>query len=143
MVFRHVAQKKFSNGGNLDLVQDKDLEVIVTLVAIGELDGFTAPFERSYFKEQCVYGEENFERRFRMPRRIFNWFEQGIKNKSKFIGGSKDATGQQRASARIKVMAVLRILAYGMSFHQVDELCEIGETTGRRAFLSYLDVFLE
>lgn len=150
----------------VDSDQDDDMEAIATMIAQGKIAGFgeldnddsdveeRCPrkrnklrdfdaawkrFERFYFSQQPVYSEQDFETRFRMPTAIFHRIEAALRGKGEFKVNSKDATGKPGASPRVKIIAALRVLAYGMSFDQIDELCELGHSTTRKTFLSYLD----
>lgn len=81
-----------------------------------------ARFDRLYFSDLCVYDGRNFERRFRMPRTVFDRVLQGIHRKGLFVQ-RYDATKKRGISPRMRMIAALRILAYGKSFDEVDELC--------------------
>ena len=51
----------------------------------------------------------------------------------------RDATGKHGIHPLIKLIAALRVLAYGMSYEQVDELCELSESSTLNVFYSFLD----
>ena len=150
-----------------DFENDDDFEVIETLVSTRQIAGFSVEsdeeenersprkrnkrrdfsatserFEGFYSSDQSVYSDADYERRFRMPKVLFTIIEQGITGRGEFVDGNKDATGKEGASAGVNLVAVLRVLAYVMAFDKVDELYELGETTTRKAFLCFLDVFL-
>lgn len=146
-----------------------DIEEVAALIALGQLPGIQpfedsssdeerAPrrpnknrdfdeafkrFQRYYFKDECVYSEADFERRFRMPRALFERLEAAILGGPEFRRGARDATGKLGIDPRIKLIAVLRVLGYGTSFDQVDEVCEIAQSTTRRAFLSFINIVKE
>lgn len=97
-------------------------------------------FQRYYFTANPVYSEADFERRFRMPRRLFERIELTLRGKGEFRADLKDATGKAGINPKMKIISVLRVLAYGMSFDAVDELCEIAESTARKSFFSFIDL---
>lgn len=100
-------------------VEDDDIEVIVTLVSTGQLPGFSTDYddesdddprprkrnkhrdfaaaseryERFYFSEDCVYSNEDFKRRFRMPREAFDEIENAVVGKGELVDLRVDATG--------------------------------------------------
>lgn len=78
-----------------------------------------------------------------MPRRLFERIEQALWRRSEFRADLKDATGKAGINPKMKIISVLRVLAYGMSFDAVDELCEIAESTTRKAFFSFIDLMKE
>lgn len=100
-------------------------------------------FERFYFCEDAVYSEADLEKRFRMPRRRFDRIERAIKDKGAFKEGQRDAFGKKGIDPKIKLIPVLRVFAFGMSFDTVHELCEIAESTTRKAFSSFIDIIKE
>lgn len=50
-----------------------------------------------------------------------------------------DDTENRRIQLRIRLIAARRLLAYGVSFDQTDDLCELGETTCRNALLTFVN----
>lgn len=95
-------------------------------------------FTRLYFGENPVYDENDFERRFRMPRGMFNRIFEGLNGKGIFVR-REDACGKIGISPRMRIIAALRILAYGKAFDEMDELCEMSENSARESFYSFLD----
>jgi len=75
-----------------------------------------------------VYGEDEFEDRFRMPRPVFNRLFRAIYDQS-FWRRSVNATGRPQAHAIQKVAAALRVLGYGESFNCADEYCCLSRST--------------
>jgi len=69
-----------------------------------------------------VYGEDEFEDRFRMPRPVFNRLFRAIYDQP-FWRRTVSATGRPEAHAIQKVAAPLRVLGYGESFDRADEYC--------------------
>lgn len=63
-------------------------------------------FERLYFTNNPVYSEADFERRFRIPRRIFERIDRTIRGKGECKDGLKDATGKPGIHPRMKLIAV-------------------------------------
>ena len=141
-----------------------DMEKVAALVSEGQLSGFTplsdseedeserAPrqlnklrdfvgayhrFKRFYFSHNCVYSENDFERRFRMPRRLFDRIEREIFGKGEFKL-QKDATGKSGIHPTVRLISVLRIFAYGKAFDEVDELCELSEGEAGNSFNSFI-----
>lgn len=97
-------------------------------------------FRRFYFHDNCIYSERDFECRFSMSRNIFNKIEETITGRREFKYNQQDTTGKTRILPRNKLLFVLRIFAYGLSFDQVDALCEMSTPTKRAAFIYYFDI---
>ena len=78
-----------------------------------------------------LYGQVLFERRFRMPRNVFDTLFTAAVQYSDFIRASlrADATGRFGASPLQKVVAAMRCLAYSSRADSLDEYCLIGEST--------------
>ena len=95
-------------------------------------------FDRFYFNDDKVYSEDDFERRFCMSRALFARLEADMKGKEEFKE-RRDVTGKPGIHPRIKIITALRVLEYGMSYEQVDELCELSESSTRKAFYLFLE----
>lgn len=85
-----------------------------------------------------MYSEDDFERKFRIPRLLFARLEQELLGKGEFKERS-DATGRPGIHQKIKLIAALRDMEYGMAYDQVYELCELSESLTRNAFLSFIE----
>jgi hypothetical protein len=83
------------------------------------------------------YTEEEFERRFRMPRCLFNEILVVV-SLVEYFQARSDATGKAGASCLQKVVTSLRQLCYGVSADGVEEYTGLSESSSRRA----LDEFL-
>jgi hypothetical protein len=57
--------------------------------------------------------EPDFERRFRMPRTVYEQIRSGVMRRGSFFHDSKDAAGVPSANPDQKVTAALRMLCYG------------------------------
>ena len=86
-----------------------------------------------------VYTEEQFERRYRMPREMFNKILHATTADCAFLraGLQPNCTGKLGASPLQKVMAALRQLAYGCSADSLDEYCRQGESTALRSMKEF------
>lgn len=72
-----------------------------------------------------------------MPRHLFECISSILNGKA-LLGHGCNATGRSGIHPQIRIIAALRILAYGMSFDQADELCEAGATASRDTFLAFI-----
>lgn len=75
-----------------------------------------------------VYDEDDFERRFRVPRSVFVRVYRAVKDQPGFKQAI-DATGRPRAHPLQKLVAAFRVLAYGESTDRPDEYCRISRST--------------
>lgn len=90
-------------------------------------------FVRKYFCENAVYDEADFERRFRMPRSVFKRIVHGLSGRGLFVQ-RRDAIKKEGIKPLLRIIASMRILAYGKSFDEVDEICEMSRTSIRQSF---------
>ncbi len=86
-----------------------------------------------------VYFEDLFERRFRMPRYVFNTLYLETRAASSYLrlGNSPNCTGKKGASALQNVAAALRQLAHDPCSDAVDEYCRLSETTANLALKEF------
>lgn len=75
--------------------------------------------------------EETFERRFRMPRHVFNRVCTSSILHSEYLskGMKPDCTGRMGISPLLKVICALRQLSYGIPSDMSDDLFDVSETT--------------
>jgi hypothetical protein len=83
----------------------------------------------NYFSANPRYTDEMFRRRFRMARPLFLRIVEALSNWSPYFQQRLDATGRQGLSPLQKCTAAIRMLAYGTSADQLDEVLKIGEST--------------
>lgn len=88
-----------------------------------------------------VYPECRFERRFRMPRNVFDLiFERTVINSAYLRAGLRpNCTGKLGASPLQKTVAAMRQLAYGASADSMDEYCRIGESTALKSLKRFCE----
>jgi len=86
---------------------------------------------RDYFgvdEQPRVYGEEKFERRFRVPRSVFMSVYEAICDRP--CGRqSINATGRPRAHVLQQLVAAFCIAAYGGSYNRADEYVRLSNFT--------------
>lgn len=73
-----------------------------------------------------------------MPRSVFERFYEGVAGRGLFVW-RRDATNKEEISPRIKIIAALRILAYGKIKDEMDELCEMSRTFSWESFIRFVD----
>ena len=95
-------------------------------------------FVRKYFCENAVYDEADFERHFRMPRSVFKRIVHGLSGQGLFVQ-RRDAIKKEGIKPLLRIIASMRILAYGKSFDEVDEICEMIGADSLK-FLSHHDM---
>jgi len=88
--------------------------------------------------------ESTFERRFRMPRTVFNALFQGVLTSAYFMKGLKpDACGRLGITPLVKVIVALRELSYGLCADLMDELSEVSSTTARDCLVNFCKCTIE
>jgi len=75
-----------------------------------------------------VYDEANFERRFRVPRVVFERIFADIKDEP-FWRQTVNATGRSQAYALQKLVAAFRVLAFGETYDRADEYVRLSKAT--------------
>jgi hypothetical protein len=87
------------------------------------------------------YTEEEFERRFRMPRSDFDEVCVVVSQDS-YFRERKDATGKPGAFPIQKVISALRQLCYGLSSDGVEEYTGLSESTSKEALKVFCNVLI-
>lgn len=95
-------------------------------------------FMKFYFKNRSVYSEWDFERRFRLPRILYERIKNCIVGCNDLFTVRYDAAKKQGIDPEIRLIACLRLLEYGSFFDQIDELCSISESACRESFISFV-----
>ncbi|KAM2487372.1 hypothetical protein ACFX1W_039313 [Malus domestica] len=82
-----------------------------------------------YFIPNNIFPDHVFRRRFRMQRHLFNKIMSDICNHDSYFVQKEDAFHVLGLIPEQKITASLRMLAYGASADQVDEIARMGKTT--------------
>lgn len=82
-----------------------------------------------YFADNCTYSDELFNRRFRMGKSLFLCILGRITEHNAYFQQRRDATGKIGISGLQKMIAALRMLAYGVSADFLDDYVRMGEST--------------
>ena len=100
-----------------------------------------------YFADNPLYGEREFNRRFRMSKRLFLHIVEAVKTHDNYFNQRRAASGRMGLSTLQKVTAAFRILAYGMPADATDEYIKIGESTAieclKRFCRAMIEIFSE
>ncbi|CAL2278495.1 unnamed protein product [Prunus armeniaca] len=92
-----------------------------------------------YFIPTVLYSDVDFRRRFRMQPHLFNKVMHDICNYDAYFVQKCDATGVLGLLLEQKLTAVIRMLAYGASADQVDEVARMGKSTTLEALVRFCD----
>jgi hypothetical protein len=93
---------------------------------------------QDYFNgSESVYDEDDFERRFRMPRSAFSRIYEKIYGHGRFKE-SRDALGKGGIHPLVRMVACLRHLHYGDAYDREDENLRIGEETLRQSVKEFV-----
>lgn len=91
-----------------------------------------------------AHPESTFERRFRLPRVVFNALFRGALTSEYFTKGLKpDACGRLGIAPLVKVIAALRELSYGLCADLMDDLSEVSSTTARDCLVNFCTCTVE
>ncbi|XP_035814910.1 uncharacterized protein [Zea mays] len=92
-----------------------------------------ARIRADYFGAQPVYTDAQFRRRFRMRRHVFERLVDVVQQVDPYFIQRPNCAGEIGLSALQKVVATVRILAYGIPADAVDEYVRIRESTAHEA----------
>ncbi|XP_004959684.1 uncharacterized protein LOC101773609 [Setaria italica] len=92
---------------------------------------------RHYFADNPMYTPGQFRRRFRMKRHVFIRILNTVKSVDRYFQQRENCTGLLGLSALQKVVAAIRILAYGLPADAVDEYVQIGKSTAHEALYHF------
>ena len=84
-----------------------------------------------------VFSEREFERRFRVPRKVWDEIFHVASENNKYFQQSPDATGLLGASGLQKMVSAIRQLAYGVGADSTTEYCRISETVANRSLKEF------
>ena len=82
-----------------------------------------------YFSENPRYNENLFRRRYRMSRPLFLRVVEAVRSHDSFFHQRCDGLGRLGLSTLQKVIAVFRMLAYGLLADATNEYVKIGQST--------------
>jgi len=91
-----------------------------------------------YFSVNPLYPSNNFRRRFRMRRPLFERIVDALGQWSPYFTQRVDAANRQGLSPLQKCTAAIRQMATGSSADQLDEYLKIGETTALEALKNFV-----
>ena len=100
--------------------------------------------QRDYFGsggEPPVYSERDFERRYRVPRVVFNKVYSTVRE-DPFFEQRRNATGLMQSHPIQKITGVFRILAYGQSADATDEYIRLSESTVTEALHRFMNLIV-
>ena len=91
-------------------------------------DGYQRIY-RDYFADSPCFSSSLFRRRFRMRRELFLRILEGVREQDPWFEQKTDAIGKKGMHPLQKVVAAIRILAYGCSYDMVDEYVRVSESS--------------
>ncbi|CAH9131181.1 unnamed protein product [Cuscuta epithymum] len=96
-----------------------------------------------YFNgENSKYTPEKFRRRFRMDIKLFQRILRAIEAYDDYFTQKVDAIGKPGLSPLQKVIASIRMLAYGCAADILDEYVQIGESTAIESLKRFCDAII-
>ncbi|XP_068309688.1 uncharacterized protein [Pyrus communis] len=90
----------------------------------------------NYFNPNSVYTEDDFKRRFRIRRHVFERLLHDVQQVNPYFQQKLDRAGHPGFSPHQKVIVALRMMAYGFPTDSMDETYGMSEST-------CLDIFAE
>jgi hypothetical protein len=83
------------------------------------------------------FNEREFERRWAVPRPVYEIIREGVLSGSSFFDEKADCNGSPSASTDQKLAAAFRALVYGESFDDIVEYSGLAESTNRECLLEF------
>ncbi|XP_071714801.1 uncharacterized protein [Rutidosis leptorrhynchoides] len=104
-----------------------------------------------YFVEGCKYSDKNFKRRIRMRRRVFlrimeeilNYRKDPLPEYFRYFHLRVDARGKLSMCTYLKIIAALRLLAYGDTPDLFDEYLQMSERTCRESLMNFCKCIID
>ncbi|KAM2667941.1 hypothetical protein EV2_019569 [Malus domestica] len=93
----------------------------------------------NYFVHNSAFPDTYFKRHFRMEQYLFNRIMTDVCNHDSYFVQKKDACGVMDLLPQQKITAALRMLAYGASADQVDEITRMGKSTILEALMRFYE----
>jgi hypothetical protein len=84
---------------------------------------------RQYFDENSTYPASHFRRRFRMRRALFLRIFRRVQEEDGYFTTKADAVGRIGVAGIVKMVAAMKMLAYGCSADAIDDSLEMAEST--------------
>ncbi|XP_076924302.1 uncharacterized protein LOC143586706 [Bidens hawaiensis] len=94
---------------------------------------------KDYFVDSPTYGEDTFQRRFRMRKPLFLRIVAAVTANDVYFQQRCDATGRKGLSNLQKCTGAMRVLAYGTSTDAQDEYLRISDTVTRDSLLKFIE----
>jgi hypothetical protein len=99
---------------------------------------------KQYFSgTDSVYDEVDFERRFRMPRVLFNRIYDKLVNKEPFVQKYDFISKEPTITPLVRMVAALRQLGYGEASDRQDEYLQISGTVAREALKAFVKLVVQ
>ena len=92
-----------------------------------------------YFIPQSLYSDVDFRRRYRMQPHLFQKIMHDICNYDEYFVQKRNCAGNLGLLPEQKFTAVIRMLAYGSSADQVDEIARMGKSTVLECLVRFCD----
>ena len=98
-----------------------------------DFDGALNRLNRDYFSTTPLYSDVSFERRFRMPRIVFNRLFTELEGEGLFVR-KKDGLKREGIHPLQRMVAAIRMLAYGTAADSLDEYLSMSEDSVLQSF---------
>jgi hypothetical protein len=97
-----------------------------------------------YFSgDASLYDEVDFERRFGMPREVFNTIWENIQGKGSFKQHTNGLSKELGIRPLVRLIAVLRTMKYGDVYDRNDEHFQIAASTVRHSCTEFWELMIE
>ncbi|XP_070672023.1 uncharacterized protein [Malus domestica] len=97
----------------------------------------------NYFDPNSVYTEEDFRRRFRMRRHVFERLLCDVQQVNPYFRQKRDRASRPSFSSHQKVVVALRMMAYGSPVDSIDETHGMFEFTCLDTLQEFCDTIVQ
>ncbi|CDF34444.1 unnamed protein product [Chondrus crispus] len=107
-----------------------------------DFDAALNRLKRDYFSTTPLYCDASFDRRFRMPHTVFNRLYRAIEGEGLFVR-RKDALNRGGIHPLQRMVAAIRMLAYGAAADSLDEYLSMSEDSVLQSLKSFCSTVIQ
>ncbi|KAK3228734.1 hypothetical protein Dsin_000615 [Dipteronia sinensis] len=128
---------------DLEAIDAEEKTIITQHVINRDRDSADHRLFNDYFTENPRYNDLMFRQCFRMGISFFLRIVNDVEARDNFFVQRRDSVGRLGLSALQKIIAVFRMLVYGLPADATDEYIKIGESTTIESLKRYYHVVVE
>jgi hypothetical protein len=100
----------------------------------------TLCIQQDYMGPNAIFNDKQFKRMFRMSESIYYRIKQFASTSPLFALNDFEPTGRETICLDARLLISLKYLAYGIGFNAFRDYFQMGQTTARSCFYSFIDL---